>query len=183
MMKSAWYAQLWRGKNAIVWLQRRLIRPGRRTKKLPVNWRSTSQISSSFCQMGSCWPRFATRIQGPQLPRWLKVLVIAAPFIVSEPRLGHQHGPTLHVKTIQTASMATCSVAAADCLCVCVEAVWYDVDMMLIWLLGWVWPQQTHNSSHVYMSCLYPFLAAHAVESSPFASEQSVGFPLVIPSI
>ena len=145
MMKSAWYAQLWRGKNAIVWLQRRLIRPGRRTKKLPVNWRSTSQISSSFCQMGSCWPRFATRIQGPQLPRWLKVLVIAAPFIVSEPRLGHQHGPTLHVKTIQTASMATCSVAAADCLCVCVEAVWYDVDMMLIWCWYGYWVEYGRN--------------------------------------
>ena len=37
--------------------------------------RQTSPISSSFCQMGSCWPNSAAQIQGHQLRMWLKVLV------------------------------------------------------------------------------------------------------------
>ena len=73
-MTSPWYAPLCLGKNASVWPWKELMQPGRRTKGLPVTWMSTSQISSSFCQMGSCWPKSAVQIQGPQSLRWVKVL-------------------------------------------------------------------------------------------------------------
>ena len=42
-------------------------------KDCPWNGLWTSQISSSFCQMGSCWPKSAIQIQEPQLLLWLKV--------------------------------------------------------------------------------------------------------------
>ena len=34
---------------------------------LLANWMRSSQISSSFCQMGSCWPKSARQIQRPRL--------------------------------------------------------------------------------------------------------------------
>ena len=84
MTPSPWHARLWRGKNAFVWLHRGLTQPGRPTKGLPATWMWISQISTSCCQMGSCWPKCAAWIQEPQLPRWVKVLRTQDPDIVSE---------------------------------------------------------------------------------------------------
>ena len=180
-MKSAWYAQLWRGKNAIVWLQRRLIRPGRRTKKIARELKINLPNLQLILPDGQLLAKICHANPGASVAEVTQSISHSGTFHSFWTTAGT---PTWANPTCQNDSNRKHGHVFSSCgwlpLCVCWSGMiwcWYDVD---------IWVEYGRNRPTkvvTFMSCLYPFLAAHAVESSPFASEQSVGFPLVIPSI